>query len=102
MQGCEHFHVSHGRPNRTNAGRQTLLRQGDETFWGPGRHIFGSNWFWYFNSPVGCHVEFDADMDLHDDDWVAREAEIGADTSQIFLFSLRDNWAPSGGPPPKS
>ena len=72
--------------------------KGYETFWGPGRHVFGSNWFWYFNSPVGCHVEYDADMDLHDDDWVAREADIEADTSQIFLFTLRDNWFPSGPP----
>ena len=81
-----------------SAGRR-FSEKGYETFWGPGRHIFGSNWFWYFNSPVGCHVEYDADMDLHDDDWVAREAEMGEDTSQLFLFTLRDNWIPTGGPP---
>ena len=40
-------------------------------------------------------------MDLHDDDWIAREAPMGADTSQIFLLSLRENWAPSGPPPKK-
>lgn len=102
MQGCEHFTFHMGGPTELMQAGKRFSDKGYETFWGPGRHIFGSNWFWYFNSPVGCHVEFDADMDLHDDDWVAREAEIGADTSQIFLFSLRDNWAPSGGPPPKS
>jgi hypothetical protein len=43
-------------------------------------------------------VEYDADMDLHDDNWLAREAKLDADTSQIFLFSLRDSWFPSGPP----
>ena len=31
--------------------------KGYQSFWGPGRHKFGSNWFWYFNCPLGCHVE---------------------------------------------
>jgi hypothetical protein len=78
------FHLPFEWPNRTDAG--------------PGRHKFGSNWFWYFNSPLACHVEYDADMDLHDDSWVAREAPMGADASQLFLFQHREKWAP--GPPP--
>jgi hypothetical protein len=45
-------------------------------------------------------VEYDADMDLHDDDWVPRVAPSNADTSQIFLFAHREKWYPSG-PPPK-
>ena len=101
MQGCEHFTFHMGGPTELMQAGKRFAEKGYETFWGPGRHIFGSNWFWYFNSPVGAHVEFDADMDLHDDDWVAREAEIGADTSQVFLLSLRENWFPSGGPPDK-
>ena len=101
LQGCEHFTFHMGGPTEMMQAGRRFSNLGYETFWGPGRHIFGSNWFWYFNSPLGCHVEYDADMDLHDDDWVAREAEMGADASQIFLFTLRDNWAPSGGPPNK-
>ena len=50
-----------------------FVKAGYQSFWGPGRHKFGSNWFWYFNSPLGCHVEYDADMDLHDDEWTPRE-----------------------------
>jgi catechol 2,3-dioxygenase-like lactoylglutathione lyase family enzyme len=99
MQGCEHFTFHMGGPTELMQAGRRFSEKGYETFWGPGRHIFGSNWFWYFNSPVGCHVEYDADMDLHDDDWVAREAEMGEDTSQLFLFTLRDNWIPTGGPP---
>jgi hypothetical protein len=77
-----------------------MVAKGYESFWGPGRHKFGSNWFWYFNSPLGCHVEYDADMDLHDSSWAAREAPMGADASQLFLFQHRGKWAP-GGPPPQ-
>jgi hypothetical protein len=79
---------------------QRLESKGYQTFWGPGRHLFGSNWFWYFNSPLGCHVEYDADMDLHDDRWVARETSISADASQLFLFKSIEKWMPAGGPPP--
>jgi catechol 2,3-dioxygenase-like lactoylglutathione lyase family enzyme len=100
MTGCEHFTFHLGGPNEVLQAGQQFEAKGYQTFWGPGRHIFGSNWFWYFNSPFGCHVEYDADMDLHDDDWVAREAEAGADTSQIFLFKRVDKWFPAGGPPP--
>jgi hypothetical protein len=39
-------------------------------------------------------------MDKHDDAWEARTAPLSADTSQLFLFTSRENWAP-GGPPPK-
>ncbi|MNF17800.1 hypothetical protein D3C80_2215170 [compost metagenome] len=49
---------------------------------------------------MGCHVEYDADMDLHDERWTARVAPPGADNSQYFLFHYQEKWAP-GGPPPK-
>ena len=75
------------------------MAKGYQSHWGPGRHVFGSNWFWYFNSPLGVHVEYDADMDLHDDSWTPREAAMGADASQAFLLQHRQKWAP-GGPPP--
>ena len=77
-----------------------MVNKGYQSFWGPGRHLFGSNWFWYFKSPFGCNMEFDADMDLHDESWAAREAPPGADTSQAFLLEYREKWAPMGGPPP--
>ena len=100
MQGCEHFTFHMGGPTEVLQAGRRFVKKGYETFWGPGRHVFGSNWFWYFNSPVGCHVEYDADMDKHDDSWVAREAPLEADSSQIFLFTLRDNWFPGGPPGP--
>jgi catechol 2,3-dioxygenase-like lactoylglutathione lyase family enzyme len=101
MKGCEHFTFHVGGPTEMMLAGARFSAKGYQTFWGPGRHLFGSNWFWYFNSPLGCHVEYDADMDRHDDTWIPREAPMGADSSQLFLFSLRDKWAPSGPPPPK-
>lgn len=44
-------------------------------------------------------VEYDADLDLHDDTWTARHAPLGANASQLCLFQHREKSAP-GGPPP--
>lgn len=100
LQGCEHFTFHLGGPSEVLQAGSRFVAKGHESFWGPGRHLFGSNWFWYFNSPMGCHVEYDADMDIHDDNWTPRDAPSTADTSQLFLFQLRENWQPGGGPPP--
>lgn len=99
MKGIEHFTFHMGGPTEVMQAGTNYLNKGYESFWGPGRHIYGSNWFWYFKSPLGCNIEYDADMDSHDDNWVARESKSEADTSQIFLFQYREKWAP-GGPPP--
>ncbi|WP_280189206.1 VOC family protein [Delftia sp. PS-11] len=100
MKGCEHFTFHMGGPTALMQAGSRFAGKGYQSFWGPGRHRFGSNWFWYFNSPLGCHVEYDADMDLHDDAWTAREAPMGADASQLFLLQHREKWAPGGPPPP--
>ncbi len=99
MKGCEHFTFHMGGPTEVMQAGTRFVNKGYQSFWGPGRHKFGSNWFWYFNSPLGCHVEYDADMDLHDEHWVAREVPMSADASQLFLFQSREKWAPSGPPP---
>ena len=100
MKGCEHFTFHMGSGTEVLLAGSRFEKAGWTGFWGPGRHLFGSNWFWYFNSPLGCHIEYDADMDKHDDDWAARVAPLSADNSQLFLFTSREKWAP-GGPPPK-
>jgi catechol 2,3-dioxygenase-like lactoylglutathione lyase family enzyme len=99
MKGCEHFAFHMGGPTELMLAGSRFIKAGYQSFWGPGRHKFGSNWFWYFNSPLGCHVEYDADMDLHDDSWVPREAPMGPEAAQIFLFEHREKWAPGGRPP---
>jgi len=99
MQGCEHLAFHMGGPTELMLAGSRMMKQGFESFWGPGRHKFGSNWFWYFKSPLGCNVEFDADMDTHDDDWAPREAPMGPEASQAFLLQWREKWSPAGGPP---
>ena len=99
MKGCEHFTFHMGGPTELMLAGTRFVEKGYESFWGPGRHKFGSNWFWYFNSPLGCHIEYDADMDQHDNRWAAREVPMSADASQLFLFQHREKWAPSGPPP---
>ena len=98
MKGVEHFTFHLGSGTEVLLAGTRFEAKGYKTFWGPGRHLLGSNWFWYFNSPFGCHVEYDADMDLHDASWIARAVPIGADNSQLFLFSAREKWFPSGPP----
>jgi catechol 2,3-dioxygenase-like lactoylglutathione lyase family enzyme len=98
MQGCEHLAFHMGGPTELMVAGTRFVNKGYQSFWGPGRHKFGSNWFWYFNSPLGCHFEYDADMDKHDESWTPRAAQMGPEASQIVLFEMRPKWAP-GGPP---
>ena len=37
-----------------------------------GRHILGSNMYWYFRNPCGGNTEYFADMDRMDDSWEPR------------------------------
>lgn len=100
MIGIEHLTFHFGGPTEVLRAGKRMLERGYSQFWGPGRHQMGGNWFWYFQSPLGVNFEFDADMDLHDDAWVPREAPQHVDNAQLFLFQPRDNWAPFAGPPP--
>ncbi len=98
MKGIEHaaFHMQ--GPTALMLAGNKMRNKGYETFWGPGRHKFGSNWFWYFKSPLGCAVEYDADMDRLDEHWLPRELPAAAENAQAFLLQAIDKWAP-GGPP---
>lgn len=58
---------------------QRMERQGWKTQVGPGRHVIGSNYFWYFHNPAGGAVEYYADMDYLTDRWEPREWEFRPD-----------------------
>ncbi|MCA0243471.1 MAG: VOC family protein [Proteobacteria bacterium] len=94
MKGVEHFTFHFAGPTEVLHNGCRFVEKGYQSFWGPGRHQLGSNWFWYFNSPFGCRMEMDADMDLHDANWQPRELQLGADASQAFLLGYRQKWAP--------
>lgn len=94
MVGMNHFTFHLGSAHEVLHSGWRFAQKGYKSFWGPGRHFMGSNYFWYFNSPFGGTMEFDADMDLHDDSWTPRAMPPGADNSQVFLFEHRPKWAP--------
>lgn len=98
MQGLEHVAFHMQGPTELMLAGSRMVAKGYESFWGPGRHNFGSNWFWYFNSPMGVHVEYDADMDKHDASWEPRELASSAENAQMFLFESTEKWMPGGGP----
>jgi catechol 2,3-dioxygenase-like lactoylglutathione lyase family enzyme len=87
-RGLNHlaFHVR-DQTEMMLAGK-ALADKGWAPAWGPGRHIFGGNSFWYFKSPFGGNVEYDADMDVVDDHWVPREAVMGPATAAAYLTTL--------------
>lgn len=99
LKGIEHMAFHLGGPSEVMQAGNRFRDLGYSSFWGPGRHGFGSNWFWYFDSPLGCRFEYDADMDKHDDSWVPREKPLHADSAQAYLMEmLEENWAPFNGP----
>ena len=53
-------------------GGKYMKSRGWEANTAPGRHIMGSNLFWYFRNPSGGVTEYFADMDRMDDDWQPR------------------------------
>jgi len=96
MLGIQHFTFHFSGINEVLQRGWDFQRKGYRSEWGPGRHILGSNFFWYFKSPFGCDMELDADMDLHDDSWVPRRVPVSADRSQSYLMQYRDKWFPGG------
>jgi catechol 2,3-dioxygenase-like lactoylglutathione lyase family enzyme len=65
-------------------GGMRFAKKGWKSAWGPGRHIFGANHFWYFESPFGGNLEYDADMDIVDDSWTPREVVAGPAAASIW------------------
>ncbi len=63
-------------------GMAVLAERPEASVYGIGRHVLGSNLFWYLLDPAGGMVEFFADMDQIEDDaaWEAKER--------------RDDWDP--------
>ena len=75
QRGLHHIAFAVTDFNDVVQGGAAMLRSGWETRMGPGRHVIGSNFFWYFKSPCGGAMELTADMDRADDDWVPGEWE---------------------------
>jgi hypothetical protein len=65
-------------------GGMHMMETGWATRWGPGRHKFGSNYFWYFHSPLGGALEYTADIDQVDENWVPQEVEFCPENAAMW------------------
>ena len=74
-------------------GGLSMLKAGFEPKFGPGRHVIGSNYFWYFNSPFGGAMELTADVDVVDDNWLPKEWEYRPDVTAAWSMTVN---TPSG------
>ncbi len=96
MTGLQHFTFHFATPSEYLKAGWNFAHKGYKSVWGPGRHVFGSNYFWYFASPFGGLIEFDADMDRHDDTWQPRNLPAAEDTTQTLLLQYAKKWVPGG------
>lgn len=70
--GWNHVAFDVSDVNDVISGGHNMLKKGYKAYSSPGRHIMGSNVFWYFNAVCGGQTEYSHDMDLLDDNWKTR------------------------------
>jgi catechol 2,3-dioxygenase-like lactoylglutathione lyase family enzyme len=85
--GLHHIEFHVGDFNEVMMGGRRLTEKGWKTYVGPGRHVLGSNYFWYFKSPLGGSMELACDMDFVTDDWEAKEWEYSTDVIAAWCTS---------------
>lgn len=90
--GFQHAEFTFGGVQDVFAGGYKLRQAGFETARGPGRFELGSNWYWYFKTPMGGAFELGADMDQIDDEWVAGEFAHPGVTGGWY-FDFNDEWS---------
>ncbi len=65
----QHTEFTFGDVQDVMVGGHQLHKAGFETLMGPGRFELGSNWYWYFKTPMGGAFELGADIDQIDENW---------------------------------
>ena len=70
--GLNHVAFEVPRIDEIIVGGTNMRKRGWEQATSLGRHIMGSNVFWYFQNPSGGLAEYFSDMDVMDDDWEPR------------------------------
>lgn len=61
--GYHHSSWDVGSLEEVGLGGMQMAALGSKRGWGPGRHIIGSNYFWYVQDPWGSFAEYSADID---------------------------------------
>jgi catechol 2,3-dioxygenase-like lactoylglutathione lyase family enzyme len=73
--GFHHGSYEVGSIDEIAMGAQAMLEAGCQPGWGPGRHVIGSNFFYYVRDPWGSFAEYFHDIDHIPEDcaWQARD-----------------------------
>jgi catechol 2,3-dioxygenase-like lactoylglutathione lyase family enzyme len=73
--GLHHSSWDVGSVNEVGAGAEFMKAQGYDRGWGVGRHVLGSNYFYYVRDPWGSYAEYSFDIDFipADMDWPAAD-----------------------------
>ena len=73
--GLHHSSWDVGSVNEVGAGAEFMKLQGYDRGWGVGRHVLGSNYFYYVRDPWGSYCEYSFDIDFipADMDWPAQD-----------------------------
>lgn len=71
--GLHHTSWDVGSLNEVGEGSEQMRKAGFTEGWGVGRHVLGSNYFYYARDPWGSFAEYSADIDFvpATHDWVA-------------------------------
>jgi catechol 2,3-dioxygenase-like lactoylglutathione lyase family enzyme len=69
-KGFHHASYEVGGVDEIGMGGMWMAERGWKPAWGVGRHVIGSNYFWYINDPWGSYAEY-----YHDIDYIPDEAE---------------------------
>jgi len=73
--GLHHSSWDVGSADEVGLGSEQMRSAGHARGWGVGRHVLGSNYFYYVKDPWGSFAEYSFDIDFvpHDLDWPAAD-----------------------------
>jgi catechol 2,3-dioxygenase-like lactoylglutathione lyase family enzyme len=89
--GLHHTSWDVGSLDEVGCGAEQMRAAGHAQGWGVGRHVLGSNYFFYVRDPWGSYAEYSFDIDFvaHDVEWPAAD------------HPLEDSLYVWGPPPPE-
>jgi catechol 2,3-dioxygenase-like lactoylglutathione lyase family enzyme len=91
--GAHHIAFEVGDFHEVMMAGMAMNQKGWETEFGPGRHVIGSNYFWYFKTPCGAATEYYADMDYLTEAWQPRQWKtVPAETIACWLAAPEPRW----------
>lgn len=73
--GLHHTSWAVDRLDSVGLGMEQMVAAGYNKGWGLGRHVIGSNYFYYVQDPWGSFTEYSFDIDFvgHETDWPAQD-----------------------------